>query len=600
MHNISYANKPCRPFVLLFCFLMASLIYTNSFADSLYKVQAGDFLGKIVSKNYPSSQRVNSKEQIMIAILRANPEAFRGGNVHFLKKVDQLILPTESTIALISKDEALKTVKKHYNFFKKRKTGNFPLIPLQRPTTEKVKKVISTKKSKVTKKTQKEIVNEIAHELTANKNKKILGEKKENRPPPQLPTTNKTTIIKSVSSDIKTSDDKRELVKKEKNIFPSPFENKKKDKAIKKDKLSYKNSPHAEDANKNTAKKSRKLTSIKNKKQKESQITLYFWDNFIPKDVLTSFTKETGIKVNTSIYKKDEAMYEKIKALNGRGYDILITTGRFVQKIRDKGLLQAIDHRKLKNFKNINPTLLNKPYDPNNEFSIPYIWGSTGIGIDTNKVDSKNITHWKNLWHKQWRNKLLLHDNMRDLFAIALKINGHSINSRNPDEIKQAYRTLRKLIPNIKQLANKNKLPDQFISSKGSIATFWSSRASKLKKRLPSLQYIYPQEGAFFWVDSLMIPSNASNIENVYTFIDYLLRLDIADRCANALGESTPNLKAMENIISQGTTINFPDTEALKKGEFEESIGKAEVLYQLYWRKLKREITQNNLSNNPH
>jgi FimV-like protein len=121
--------------ILLFVFF-TFFIVGNSYADKIYKVQANDFLSKIVKKNY-SVDRDISKEQVMVAILRANPEAFRGGNIHFLKRVDALMLPSTEAVALIPHAEALQTVNKHYTFFKRKKTGNFPPIALKRPTLVK-------------------------------------------------------------------------------------------------------------------------------------------------------------------------------------------------------------------------------------------------------------------------------------------------------------------------------------------------------------------------------------------------------------------------------------------------------------------------------
>lgn len=118
--------------LILFIFL-TFFTFGNSYADKVYKVQKNDFLGKIVKRNYSTDSNL-SKEQVMVAILRANPEAFRGGNIHFLKRVDTLVLPSVETVALIAQDEALKTVNKHYEFFKRNKTGNFPPIALKRPT----------------------------------------------------------------------------------------------------------------------------------------------------------------------------------------------------------------------------------------------------------------------------------------------------------------------------------------------------------------------------------------------------------------------------------------------------------------------------------
>jgi spermidine/putrescine transport system substrate-binding protein len=582
MHNTSQYKTPYRQFILSLCFLVGSILHVNSFADSdsSYTVQAGDTLGKIVSKNYHFSQRVTSKQQIMVAILRANPKAFRGGNIHLLKKVEQLLLPTENTSALIRKDEAVKIIKEHYSFFKKKQTGNFPPIPLQRPITASIEKVISTKK------------NEVIETTEESKKEVIIG---------MTNTVGKKTIVK-IKIKVKVEDEdafstkKTNEPKKETNIGLTDTVDKKTIVKVEDTSVNKSSSLHVEQKM-DTENKSQKIRS--NNTQKEAEITIYNWVNFLPKDVLTNFTQETGIKVNYFTYNKSELMYQKVKALNGRGYDLLITSTDLVQKMRNSGFLQAIDHRKLEYLKYLNPKLLNRPYDPNNKFSIPYLWTSIGLGVNTDQLNGVNITTWQDLWHKQWKNKLLLRDDMLILFAIALKVNGYSISSKNPDEIKQAYKTLRKLIPNIKKLSNETKLNLEFINSKASIGTFSGTNASKLKQKHPIFQYIYPKEGAIFLVASFIIPANASHVENAYTFINYLLRPEIAARCANEIAEATPNLEAIKLLdknTRQDNTL-FPQNEVFEQAEIQEGTGKMASLYQLYWKKFKQELKMKELEN---
>ncbi len=540
-----------RQFILLLSFLTGSILYVNSFADSLYSVQKGDSLGKIVAKNYPFRQRVSTKQQIMVAILRANPTAFQGGNIHFLKKINQLVLPSKSSIRLIPKDEAVKTIKEHLKFFKQKKTGDFPAIPLQRPSIKPEKKV----------------------------NQKDTNNKKEAIPPTAI--TSKILIVKE-----KISNNNNKEIIETTNITDKELSTKKVP-----NKKEISNAKNKEESNKIESLKI-KDNIPKIKEAIKNEITIYNWNNFLPKNILKSFTQVTGVKVNYFTYTKEEVVYEKIKALNGRGYDLLILSAELVQKMRDNGLLQAIDHRKLKNFTDLNPKLLNKFFDPDNEFSIPYLWSTLGIGINRGQTESENITHWKDLWHKKWKNKLLLYDNMRYLFAIALKVNGHSINSRDSDEIKQAYQKLRKLIPNIKRLSSFLELNNRFLIKAESAGIIKNPSALKLKRKLPNFQYIYPKEGSIFFTANFVIPSHANNIENTYAFINYLLRPEIAVRCVKGLNQSTPNLEALKLLdkhLSQDTIL-FPDEEVFEKAEFDANIGKTKEIYQLYWRKLKQEI----------
>ncbi|CAA6828364.1 MAG: ABC transporter, periplasmic spermidine putrescine-binding protein PotD (TC 3.A.1.11.1) [uncultured Thiotrichaceae bacterium] len=319
----------------------------------------------------------------------------------------------------------------------------------------------------------------------------------------------------------------------------------------------------------------------------EEKVIVYNWSDYIPEGVLDSFTEETGIKVEYSTYNNNEIMYQKLKLLKGRGYDILVPSTSLVDRMRNEGLIQPINHTKLENFKLLNPSLLNKFYDPNNEFSIPYLWGSTGIAVNAKKIDPEKVQSWEDLWHVQWRNQILLTDDMRDAFDIALKVNGHSINTTIPEEIKQAFEKLRSLMSNVKMLSVEPRIP--FQSGDINLGVIWNGEAVTAHADQSSVQYIYPKEGASFWVDSFVIPARAMNVENAHKFIDYMLRPDVAARCVEDLGYATPNLAAkalLDKKTRENPTI-FPPYDVLKKVEFKRDIGKAMELYMLYWGKLK-------------
>lgn len=122
--------------------------------------------------------------------------------------------------------------------------------------------------------------------------------------------------------------------------------------------------------------------------------TLYFynWTEYVPPGLLEQFTKETGIKVIYSTYESNETMYAKLKTYKDGAYDLVVPSTYFVDKMRKEGMLQKIDKSKLTNFSNLDPQMLNKPFDPNNDYSIPYIWGATAIGVNSEAIDPKTIT----------------------------------------------------------------------------------------------------------------------------------------------------------------------------------------------------------------
>ena len=322
--------------------------------------------------------------------------------------------------------------------------------------------------------------------------------------------------------------------------------------------------------------------------QADGKLVVYNWAEYIPDGVLADFEKETGIKVEYSTYENNEVMYSKLKIQKGKGYDIVVPSTYLVSKMRDEGLLQKVDKTKLSNFKNLMPDLLNKPYDPNNDYSIPYLWGSTGIGVNSEEIDPSTVTKWADLWDSKWKNKLLLVDDVREAFGMALQKNGHSVNTKNPDEIKQAYEDLQKLMPNVR-VFNADAPREPFLAGDVNLGMIWSGEANMAQKENDKIQYIYPKEGAGFWVDSLTIPVGAENIENAHKFIDYMLKPEVGKKVVEQLGYSTPNkeVKALVDSKLQNNPIIFPPSDILSKAEFQQDVGDAIKLYNDYWEKLK-------------
>jgi spermidine/putrescine transport system substrate-binding protein len=317
-------------------------------------------------------------------------------------------------------------------------------------------------------------------------------------------------------------------------------------------------------------------------------VIVYNWSDYIPEQVLTSFTEETGIKVHYSTYDNNEAMYMRLKLLRGRGYDVIVPSTNLVNRMAREGLLQPLEPELLDNFKNLDPSLLNKAYDPDNEFSIPYLWGTTGIAVNTATVDIKNITSWSDLWHRRWKGKLILLDDMRDVFHIALKAGRHSTNSNNSDEIRQAYERLARLLPNINKFS---PAPiDEMTVGNSDIGVSWNGDVYAARDITPGLEYIYPQEGVSLWLDSFVIPARARNVENAHAFINYMMRPEVAALCTQELGYATANAAGRQLLDEsvRNDPVIFPPPELLNNTEFQQDVSdQAMQLYEVYWNKLK-------------
>ena len=322
--------------------------------------------------------------------------------------------------------------------------------------------------------------------------------------------------------------------------------------------------------------------------QAAEKLVFYNWSEYLPEGVLEQFTKETGIEVDYTTFESNEVMYSKLKLQKGKGYDVVVPSTYYIAKMRAEGLLQPLDKSKLSGLKNLNSALLDKPYDPGNQYSVPYLWGSTGIGINTESLDKSTITSWADLWDPKWKNKLLLTDDVREVFHMALKINGHSANSTNPDEIRQAYEKLQQLMPNV-LVFNSDAPREPYMAGDVDLGMIWNGEVIMAQEEMPDLDYVYPKEGAIFWVDSFAIPAGSTNVEAAHKFIDFMLRPDIAKLCSEEIGYATPNLKGYELLDEEvrNNKIIFPDAATVANGEFQTDVGDALKLYNDYWEKLK-------------
>jgi spermidine/putrescine transport system substrate-binding protein len=318
--------------------------------------------------------------------------------------------------------------------------------------------------------------------------------------------------------------------------------------------------------------------------------TLYFynWTEYVPPGLLEQFTKETGIKVIYSTYESNESMYAKLKTWKDGAYDLVVPSTYFIAKMRNEGMLQKIDKSQLSNFKNLDPNLLDKPFDPNNDYSIPYIWGATAIGVNTDAIDAKSVTSWADLWKPEYKQSLLLTDDAREVFQVALRKLGYSGNTRDPKEINAAYEELRKLMPNVLAF-NSDNPGNPFMEGEVNLGMIWNGSAYVARQAGTPLQVIWPKEGGIFWMDNLAIPANAKNKAGALKLINFLLRPDVAAKVAETIGYPTPNLaakKLLPKAVANDPSL-YPSAEVIKNGEWQNDVGDASVQYETLFQKLK-------------
>jgi spermidine/putrescine transport system substrate-binding protein len=315
------------------------------------------------------------------------------------------------------------------------------------------------------------------------------------------------------------------------------------------------------------------------------EVYVYNWTEYMPADVLRRFEEETGIKVVYSTFDSNEAMYAKLKLVGGEGYDLVVPSTYFVAKMAREGMLAPIDKARLANFGNLNPAVLDKSYDPGNTFSVPYLWGGTGLLHDGTGGE---VTSWKDLWLDAFKGRIMLQDDMREVLGIGLLLNGHSINDTEEAHIAQAYETMKTLAPDVLVYNSDNpKMP--FLGGETSAGMIWNGEGYVATQENDRLQFVWPREGGILWMDNLVIPAGARNYENALKLIDFLLRPEVSAACCEEYGYPTPNVGALEFLpeeLRQSPTV-FPPDEVVRKSEFINDIGPAVLLYEKYWEMLR-------------
>ncbi len=317
-------------------------------------------------------------------------------------------------------------------------------------------------------------------------------------------------------------------------------------------------------------------------------VYFYNWTEYVPPGLLEQFTKETGIKVIYSTYESNENMYAKLKTYKDSAYDLVVPSTYFVSKMSQEGMLQKIDKSKLPNFKHLDPKLLHRSFDPQNDYSIPYIWGATAIGINTDEIDPATVTSWADFWKPEYKNSLLMTDDAREVFQIALRKLGYSANTTDPKEIEAAYQELVKLMPNVLAF-NSDNPANPFMEGETNLGMVWNGSAYVAREAGAPLAVIWPKEGGIFWMDSLAIPANARNVEGALKLIDFLLRPEIAVQVAKEIGYPTPNLSAQKLLpkaLAEDQSL-YPSEEIINQGEWQNDVGKANTLYENYYQRLK-------------
>jgi len=323
----------------------------------------------------------------------------------------------------------------------------------------------------------------------------------------------------------------------------------------------------------------------------ENTVYVYNWGEYIDPEVITMFEEETGIKVVYDEFETNEVMYPKVEA-GASVYDVICPSDYMIQKMIDNNMLAEINWDNVPNAKaNIGAQYFenSKGFDPENKFSVPYCWGTVGILYNTTMV-SEPIDSWDVLWDEQYKDNILMQDSVRDAFMVALKRNGHSMNSVNTAELEAAKNELIAQKPLV-QAYVVDQVRDKMIGDEAAIGVIYSGEAIYTQRENPNLEYVIPKEGTNVWIDSWVIPKNCQNKENAEKWIDFMCRPEIALMNFDYITYSTPNDAARELIEDEdikNSSIAFPDLTQYSNLETFSYLGEeADLIYNELWEEIK-------------
>lgn len=307
---------------------------------------------------------------------------------------------------------------------------------------------------------------------------------------------------------------------------------------------------------------------------KDENITLsvYNWGEYISDgsddliDIDKEFTELTGIKINQTNFATNEEMYAKIKS-GGTNYDIIVPSDYMIARMVVEDMLEKIDYSNFPNARYLDPRFDDNSYDPGNVYSVPYAWNTVAI-LYNKKMVTEKIDSWQILWDEKYKDQILMFDNSRDAFGLTLKMLGYSLNSQDPEQLREAAEKLKEQKPLV-QAYVMDQMHNKLIGDEAALGPYYSGEATLMQVDNPDIDVAFPKEGTNLFMDSVCIPKGARNKEAAEIYINFLNEPHIA--CDNIvyIGYSTPNLGAFQLLDDEvkNNPIIYPDDEILENTE---------------------------------
>ena len=280
---------------------------------------------------------------------------------------------------------------------------------------------------------------------------------------------------------------------------------------------------------------------------------VYNWGEYTGENIISGFEELTGAKVVMDNFDSNEQMY--IKVANGDAYDVLVPSDYMIQRMTQENMLQKLEPETRKEcLGELADAIKGLPYDPKNEYSIPYFWGTVGIVYDKTKVSEEDLENegWNIFLDQKYKGDIYLYDSERDSFMMALKALGYSMNTTSEDELNAAYNWLIQCVQTMDPEIVTDEIIDNMAQARKALGLIYSGDAAYVMSENENMGFYMPKSGTNLWSDAMVIPKNAKNPKLANEFIRYITSYDAAMDNSSYVGYTSPNKEVMEELGGEG------------------------------------------------
>lgn len=317
-------------------------------------------------------------------------------------------------------------------------------------------------------------------------------------------------------------------------------------------------------------------------KEEKEKLFIYNWGDYMDMDVVHQFENDEGIQIVYQEFASNEDLYVKIQNSNDQ-IDLIFPSDYMIERMKKDNLLKKIDLSKIPNYKYIDERFRHLDYDPDDEYSVPYFWGTVGIVYNAEKYP-EGLDSWSDLWDEKYKKDIVLYNSQRDVLMVALKKLGYSMNVTDENILEEAKYELLKQKPLVYAYLG-DEIKDILVMEDANIGMVYSGDASVIISENEKYKYSIPKEGTNIWFDAIAIPKNSKNIEMAHKFINYLCDPKIAAMNAEYLQYATPETEAKKYLPPEmeNDKALFPEISNLKNCEIFSDPSKYLKRYDRIW-----------------